>query len=116
MISDCVSLSDKLGRSERAFVAEQRALNARLSIGAVLGKSPNKDSVSVVGSQNDVLSWPDKLSLLWVSVVAGVVPSIECETGDIAVFRQIPMRLRMGFHLACVPDGSTVNAPTEACA
>lgn len=59
MISDAVSLSDKLGCFVRTLVAEERALDALLLVFAVLGAAPNKGRVSSLGSQNDLVPRPD---------------------------------------------------------
>jgi hypothetical protein len=47
VISDCVSLSDKERREVWALVAEERAFDARLLVGAELSASPNKHGVPV---------------------------------------------------------------------
>lgn len=77
-ISNGVSLSDKVGRSEAAFVSEDGAVDALLP-GIVDELSPNKHGVSVSGSKNDVLAGSDKLAALSsVSVfIATVMPLIE---------------------------------------
>jgi len=74
-ISDGVSLADKLGREMRAFVAEERAFNAFLRRDRVVDVfSPDKDSISCVGSENDMLSGADELA--GVKIGAGIVPPI----------------------------------------
>jgi hypothetical protein len=79
-ISNGVSLSDKVGRSEVAFVSEHGAVDALLA-GIVDELSPNKHGVSVSGSENDVFAGADKLTALSsVSVfIAAVVPFIELQ-------------------------------------
>lgn len=95
VISDCVSLSDKLGRAVRTFVPEYRAVDAFLAAG-VDELPPDKESVGISSSQDDLLSRAGKqVSLPAVAVsVAGVMTLVEFEAGDITVFRQIPERLR----------------------
>ena len=95
MISDCVCLSDKLGSPVRTFVPEYRAVDALLSAG-VDKLPPDKESVSVSGSEDNFLPRPGKQhSLPTVAVaVAGVVTLIEFKAGGIAIFRQIPKGLR----------------------
>ena len=52
MISDCISLSDKLARSVAAFVSEHCAVDADLS--AVVDEfSPNKHGVGTLCSEDD---------------------------------------------------------------
>ena len=79
-ISDGVSLSDKVGRSELAFVSEHGAVDALLP-GIIDELSPNKHGVSVSGSEHDMLAWSDKLALpSSVSVfIAAVVPLVELQ-------------------------------------
>lgn len=60
VISDCVSLSDKLGREERTLVPEKHAFDPFLVVCAELAISPNKDRVSSIGSQDDLVSRPDE--------------------------------------------------------
>jgi hypothetical protein len=90
-ISDCVSLADKLGRAIRAFIPEGRTVDA--SLAAIVDElAPNKESVSVSGSENDVLAGSDELRDLPLPApsLVGVVLPVECETGSITVLRQIP--------------------------
>jgi hypothetical protein len=79
-ISNGVSLSDKVGREDSAFVSEHGAIDALLS--AVVDElSPNKHGVSVAGSEHDMLAGSDKLAALSsVSIIiATVVPFVEFE-------------------------------------
>ncbi len=110
-ISNGVSLSDKLGRliTSWGFISEHGAVDSLLP--AVVDElSPNKHGVSVAGSEHDVLAGADELtSLSSVSVViARIVPFIEFETGQIAVFRDVPKRFQRGSYL--FNDGSTRSA------
>lgn len=95
VISDCVCLSDKLGRPVRTFVPEYRAVDALLAAG-VDELPPDKESVGISSSEDDFLARSsEQHSLPAVAIaIAGVMSFIECETGDIAVFRQIPKWLR----------------------
>jgi len=79
-ISDGVSLSDKVGRSELAFVSEHGAVDALLA-GIIDELSPNKHGVSVSGSEHDVLAGTNKLTALSsVSVfIATVMPLVELQ-------------------------------------
>jgi hypothetical protein len=78
VISDCVSLSDKVGRPELSLVSEHGAVDALLSAG-VDKLSPNKHCVAVAGSKNDLFSGAGKqISLSSVFVfIAAVMPFIE---------------------------------------
>jgi hypothetical protein len=92
-ISNGVSLSDKVGRSEFAFVSKHGTIDSLLS--AIVDElSPNKHGISVSGSQHDVFAGADKLtSLSSVSIViAAVVPLVEIKTTQIAVLRDVPIR------------------------
>jgi hypothetical protein len=65
VISDGVSLSDKLGREMRAFVSEQAAFDAfLLRDGIVDVVSPNKDGVPFVGPEHNGFTGANKLPLL----------------------------------------------------
>jgi hypothetical protein len=77
-ISNGVSLSDKVGRSEAAFVSEDGAVDALLA-GIVDELSPNEHGVSIPGSEHNVLSGADELaSLSTVSIIiATVMPLVE---------------------------------------
>jgi hypothetical protein len=77
-ISNGVSLSDKVGRAEAAFVPEHGAIDALLA-GIIDELSPNKHGVSVSGSEHDMLTGSDKLTALSsVSVfIAAVMPLVE---------------------------------------
>ena len=94
MISDCVSLSDKLTRRMRAFVPEHGAVDALLS--AVINEpAPDKKSVRSHGSENDALSGANELRAfpaIFV-MVAGVVSLVQCNAGNITIFRKPPQRL-----------------------
>jgi hypothetical protein len=90
VISDCVSLSDKLRREERPLVAKEGALDAMLfGLSVVYVLSPNPGSISVPGAKHDALARPDALRALAavLVVVTGVVPLIECQQRRIAVLR-----------------------------
>lgn len=69
MISDFVSLSDKLGRTVRALVPEERAFDAFLVVGAVLRSSPNKHGVSGVCSKDDFVSGSDEKPVFGLAVL-----------------------------------------------
>lgn len=61
-ISNGVSLSDKLGRKDLAFVAEDGAVDTVLSgLGVIDKSSPNKEGVCVEGPQDNVLARPNEL-------------------------------------------------------
>ena len=77
-ISNGVSLSDKVGRSEFAFVPEDGAVDALLA-GIIDELSPNKHGISISGSEHDVLAGTNKLTALSsVSIIiATVVPFVE---------------------------------------
>lgn len=70
-ISDGVSLSDKLTRLVRAFVAEHGAVDALLP--AVVDEfSPHENSVRCRGAEDDVFSGSDELtSLASISIPVG---------------------------------------------
>lgn len=93
VISDCVSLSDKLGRSRGALVPEYRAVDALLTAG-IDELSPNKKRVCSIGSEDNFLARASKQnSSPAVSVsICGVVPLVEFEAGHVAVFGEIPER------------------------
>ena len=77
-ISNGVSLSDKVGRSEAAFVSEYGTVDALLA--AIVDElPPNKHGVSVSGSQNDVFSGSNKLTALSsvFVVITRIMPLIE---------------------------------------
>jgi hypothetical protein len=78
VISDCVSLSDKLGTlvAFRRLIAEDGAVDALLP--AVVDElSPNKHGVGISRSQEDNLSRPDALTALAsVPIVIGTVVSL----------------------------------------
>ena len=75
-ISNGVSLSDKVGRSEAAFVSEHGAVDALLA--AVVDElSPDEHGVSVSGAKNDVLAGANELDpLATVSIFVGAIMSL----------------------------------------
>jgi hypothetical protein len=77
-ISDCVSLSDKLGREDRTLVAEHGAVDSLLAAG-VDEFSPNKERVCISCAEDDLFSWTgEEVSLPAVPVaVARVMALIE---------------------------------------
>jgi hypothetical protein len=80
MISDCVSLSDKLRRPVWAFIAEDGTVDAPLAAG-IDEFAPDKEGIGVPSSQNNLRAWSgeeDALSAVSVSV-ARVVALIERE-------------------------------------
>ena len=79
-ISNGVSLSDKVGRSEAAFVSEHGAVDALLP-GIVDKLSPNKHGVAISGSKHDMLTGTDKLTALSsvLIFIAAVVPFVELQ-------------------------------------
>jgi hypothetical protein len=95
VISDRVSLSDKLGRKERTFVPEDSAFDSFLLWQGVVDiVSPNKEGVSSQGSQDNVVSWPDKLislSSISVSLLCRVVPLVKFKAGFVAVLCEPPV-------------------------
>jgi hypothetical protein len=78
MISDGVSLSDKVGREDGAFVSEQGAFDTFLLRQSVIDIfSPNKDGISSRGSQDNIESGADELiSRAAVFVFVGAVMSL----------------------------------------
>lgn len=94
MISDCISLSDKLARPVPTFVSEDGAVDAGLS--AVVDElSPNKHGVSVTGSEDDFFARTRKDFLPSAICIptARVVPLVEFEAGGVAILSQIPNRV-----------------------
>jgi hypothetical protein len=94
-ISNGVSLSDKLGRavSVGRFVSEDGAVDAFLFRDRVVNElSPDEHGVSVSSAENNVFPRADELapSPAIRVAVAAVVPFIEFEAGDIAIFRHVP--------------------------
>jgi hypothetical protein len=77
-ISNGVSLSDKVGRSDATFVSEHGAVDALLA-GIIDKLSPNKHGIGVSGSEHDMLTGSNKLtSFSSVSVIiATVMPLVE---------------------------------------
>jgi hypothetical protein len=97
VISDGVSLSDKDRRAVAAwgFVSKDGAVDALLLRDRVVDEfAPDEHGVGIACPKNDVLSGADELaSLATVSVsVAAVVPFVQFEAGDIAIFRHVPER------------------------
>lgn len=90
-ISNGVSLTDKIRRERLAFVSEQAAFDATLTVFPMAGVSPNENSGPGVVAQDDVRARPDKLPLrARRSLPAAVVPTIEREAGSVAVSRKPP--------------------------
>ena len=91
-ISNGVSLSDKVGRSETAFIAKDGAVDTLLA-GIIDEFSPNKHGVGVSGSQHDVFSGADKLTALSsISVfITAIVPLEEFQATEITVFGEVPI-------------------------
>lgn len=71
VISDGVSLSDKLGREDRAFVAEHGALDPVLLWDCVVNViAPDEQGISSRGSKHDAETGTNELeSLATVSIV-----------------------------------------------
>lgn len=91
-ISNGVSLSDKLGREDRAFVAEHGAVDAMLFwLGIIDEPPPNKEGVGIERPQDDMLAGADKLAGLACLAGGAVVPLVEFEAGRVAIFREIPV-------------------------
>ncbi len=91
MISDRVSLSDKLRREIGPFISEDGAVDAVLS--AVVDKiAPDEKGVGCVCSEHDGLARPDELaSASTVSIsVAGIMSLIEREAGYVPVLCEPP--------------------------
>ncbi|WP_331373833.1 hypothetical protein [Sinorhizobium chiapasense] len=59
VISDCVSLSDKVGREVRAFVAKDSTVDALLPAG-IDEFSPDEQGVAISCSENNLLSGPSE--------------------------------------------------------
>lgn len=80
-ISDCVSLSDKLGREDRTLVAEHGAVDSLLAAG-VDEFSPNKERVGISCAKDNLLAGAgEEVSLAAVTVaVAGIMSFIEFQT------------------------------------
>jgi hypothetical protein len=99
MISDCVSLLDKLGTLVAAgrFIAEASTFDAVLLWNGVVDiLSPNKHGVCIGSPQEDDEAGASALGALsTVSVViATVVSLIQFQARLVAVPRQIPKRFR----------------------
>lgn len=98
MISDGVSLSDKLRGRDRGFVPEHGAFNARLGWDGVVDIfSPNKESVSSRGPQDDVESGADKLksgASISIGLFSGVMSRVEFQARLVSVLCEIPIRHR----------------------
>lgn len=94
VISDSVSLSDKLTRPVRGFIPKDGAIDTLLA--AVVDEpTPDEHGVSVSGSEHDAFSRSDELaSTAAVTIaVAGVMAFIEFKARAVAVLGQIPKRL-----------------------
>jgi hypothetical protein len=97
VISDCVSLPDKLGTfvAGRRFVSEHGALDpVLLWLSVVDVLSPNKERIGVSSAERDDLSGADELTsrpAVRVSVAA-VVTLIEFQARLVAIPCQIPKR------------------------
>lgn len=90
VISDCVSLSDKLTRPDRPFVPKDGAIDAALAT-VIDELAPDKECVGIAGSEHDGFAWADKLGGA-ASSPGCVVPLEKFVTGSIAVPREIPVR------------------------
>ena len=86
VISDRIRLTNKFGRPDRSLVTKDGAVDASLPT-SVDELSPNKHGVSISGPEHDLFTWADEqISFPAILVlVAGVVPFVECETGDISI-------------------------------
>lgn len=94
MISDRVSLSDKLGRKDWPFIAKDGAVDTLLS--AVIDElSPNKHGITASGSEDNLLSWSDELDLAPAVLVlaARIVSLVHGEACSVAFLREPPLRL-----------------------
>jgi hypothetical protein len=90
VISDCVSLSDKVGRAERPFVPKNGAFDSVLLGDCVINVfSPDEDGVGHSRSQEDDLPGPNALAAdpsVAISICA-VVSLIEFQTRFVAIAR-----------------------------
>lgn len=92
MISDAVSLSDKLGCFVRTLVPEKRTLDAFLVVAPVLGASPNKRSVSVCCSQDDLVAGSANEVRDALGFGAAVMAPVEVADGMVSVLGEPPQR------------------------
>ena len=106
-ISNGVSLSDKLGRKDRAFVPKRGAVDSLLTAG-VDEAPPDKESVGIEGSQDDLFAGAaEERAHATVTVLIGaVVPLVEFKTGWVAVFREIPV-----WHITSPPSPKPRRRP-----
>jgi hypothetical protein len=82
----------------RAFIAEERAFDAFLRRDRVVDVvSPNKDGISCIGSQDDVLAGSDELARRLVG--AGVVLPIKGEAGSVPILGEVPEGIIGRIHL-----------------
>jgi hypothetical protein len=91
MISDFVSLSDKLRREQRTLVTEEGAFDALLIVRPVFSKSPNKDGISGIGAEDNLVAGADEKAVLWPPVPARIVPSEEPQARPVSVLGEIPV-------------------------
>lgn len=80
MISDAVSLSDKLGREDRSLVPEEGAFHAGLSVLSEPSMSPHENSVPWLGAQNDLVARTNEEAAGSSRLARTVVPPEEIET------------------------------------
>lgn len=92
MISDFVSLSDKLRRERLTLVSEERAFDAFLPVRPIFGSAPNKDCCAFVVSKDDLVPRANEEAVARALVAAGIVAPEQGVAGSIAVFREIPER------------------------
>lgn len=103
VISDCVSLSDKLARFVRAFVSEGCAVDP--SLAAVVDEfPPYENSVGSFGAEDDAFPRSDELRPVpAISImIAGIMALVQCKAGKITIFREIPERIGEGVHCSAL--------------
>lgn len=95
LISDGASLSDKLTRFVRAFVAEEGTTDAVLP-GVADEVSPNKSCVTSSCSKDDLFTRPRKQAAHppVAILVGGVMPFIQGQERSISVFGDPPISNR----------------------
>lgn len=113
MISDAVSLSDKLGREERALVPKEGTFDARLPVAAVFRSAPDKGSIACNGSQNDLVARANDEVRGALGFAAAVVAAVEVADAEIAVFREPPTRPKGRLALATEDGSQTDREPHE---
>lgn len=87
-ISDCISLSDKLGTKVRRFVSKYCTVDSVLP--AVVDElPPNKHGVCILGAKDNVLAGADELSES-LSGSRRVMTAVQFKTVGVAIFRQPP--------------------------